>query len=77
MFIYTFKASKIKFFAVVLLAVASLLALITLVPGYGDAGTVAAVTIDYNNIKTVLSAAMSAVWTAKASCTDLRKQISE
>ena len=32
MFIYTFKASKIKFFAVVLLAVASLLALITLVP---------------------------------------------
>lgn len=52
MFIYTFKASKIKFFAVVLLAVASLLALITLVPGYGDAGTVAAVTIDYNNIKT-------------------------
>lgn len=52
MFIYTFKASKIKFFAVVLLAVASLLALITLVPGYGDAGTVAAVTIDYNNIRT-------------------------
>ncbi len=52
MFIYTLKASRIKFFAVVFLAVASLLALITLVPDYGDAGTVAAVTTDYTGIET-------------------------
>lgn len=52
MFIYTLKASRIKFFSVVLLAVASLLALITLVPDAGDAGTVAAVTTDYTGIKT-------------------------
>ena len=52
MFIYTLKASKIKFFAVVMLAVASLLALITLVPDYNEAGTVAAVTTNYTGIKT-------------------------
>ena len=52
MFIYTLKASKIKFFAVVFLAIASLLALITLVPDYGDAGMVAAVTTDYTGIET-------------------------
>ena len=51
-FIYTLRASSIKFFAVVLLSVAVLISLITLIPEYGSAGDVAVVAVNYGDIKT-------------------------
>ncbi|MDL2287568.1 DUF4830 domain-containing protein [Eubacteriales bacterium OttesenSCG-928-G02] len=51
MFIYTLKASTIKFFAVLLLSVIALVTLIVLVPDYAAVGEVAAITVDYSNIK--------------------------
>ena len=51
-FIYTFKASSIKFFAVVLLSVTVLVGLITVLPEYGSAGDVAVVAINYGDVKT-------------------------
>ncbi|PWM24001.1 MAG: DUF4830 domain-containing protein [Clostridiales bacterium] len=51
-FIYTLRASSIKFFAVVLLSVVVLISLITLIPEYGSAGDVAVVAVNYGDIKT-------------------------
>ena len=52
MFIYTLKASSIKFFAVVLLSVVVLVTLIAVIPEYGSAGDVAVVSIQYGEVKT-------------------------
>ena len=52
MFIYTLKASSIKFFAVVLLSVVVLVTLIAVIPEYGTAGDVAVVSIQYGEVKT-------------------------
>ncbi|MEG2004088.1 MAG: DUF4830 domain-containing protein [Clostridia bacterium] len=52
MFIYTLKASSIKFFAVLSLSVIALVALITLVPNYDTVGEAAIVTTNYSGIKT-------------------------
>ena len=51
-FIYTLKASSIKFFAVVLLSVVVLVTLIAVIPEYGSAGDVAVVSIQYGEVKT-------------------------
>lgn len=51
MFIYTLKASSIKFFAVVLLSVVVLVTLIAVIPEYGSAGDVAVVSIQYGEVK--------------------------
>ena len=51
-FIYTLKASSIKFFAVVLLSVVVLVTLIAVIPEYGTAGDVAVVSIQYGEVKT-------------------------
>lgn len=52
MFIYTIKASSIKFFAVLLVSVAALVTLIALIPEADAVGEVAVVATDYSNIKT-------------------------
>lgn len=52
MFVYTFKASSIKFFAAILLAVAVLVTIVAIIPDMEVAGEVATVTIKYDNIKT-------------------------
>ena len=52
MFIYTLKASSIKFFAVVLLSVVVLVTLIAVIPESGSAGDVAVVSIQYGEVKT-------------------------
>lgn len=51
MFIYTLKASSIKFFAVILLSVAVLVTIVTLIPDLDTIGEVAAVSIEYDGIK--------------------------
>lgn len=50
MFICTVKASSIKFFAVLLVSVASLALLIAFIPAYGAAGEVAMINTDYSNM---------------------------
>ena len=52
MFIYTVKASSLKFFAILFAAVASLAALIAIIPEYDSTGEVAVVSVDYSDIKT-------------------------
>ena len=52
MFVYTLKASSIKFFATILLAVAILVTIVAVIPDLEVAGEVAAVTIKYSDIKT-------------------------
>ena len=52
MFIYTVKASSLKFFAILFAAVAALAALIAVIPEYDDAGEIAVVSVDYSDIKT-------------------------
>ena len=52
MFVYTLKASSIKFFAVILLSVAILVTIVAIIPDFEAAGEVAAVSIEYNGIKT-------------------------
>lgn len=52
MFIYTLKASNIKFFAMLTLSIAALVTLVTVIPEYGAAREVATVTNDYSGIKT-------------------------
>ncbi len=52
MFIYTIKASSIKFFAVLLLSVAALVTLIAVIPEYDSTGDMAVVATDYADIKT-------------------------
>jgi len=52
MFIYTVKASKLKFFALLLCSVAVLLTLAAVIPGAEDFGDVAVVTYNYGNIRT-------------------------
>ena len=52
MFVYTLKASSIKFFAVILLAVAVLVTIVAVIPDMEAAGEVAAVSIKYSDIKT-------------------------
>jgi len=52
MFIYTVKASRLKFFALILCSVAVLLTLAAVVPRTEDFGDVAAVSYDYGNIRT-------------------------
>lgn len=52
MFVYTLKASSIKFFAVILLAVAVLVTIVAILPDVEVAGEVAVVSIKYTGIKT-------------------------
>lgn len=52
MFIYTLKASTIKFFGVVLLSVAVLVALVTVIPTNGSSGEVAAAAVDFDDVGT-------------------------
>jgi hypothetical protein len=52
MFIYSFKASTLRFFAVLLLAATALVALIVFVPTYDSTASEAGVSISYDNIKT-------------------------
>jgi hypothetical protein len=52
MFVYTLKASSIKFFAAILLAVAVLVTIVAVIPDLEVAGEVAAVTIKYSDIDT-------------------------
>jgi hypothetical protein len=52
MFIYTIKASSIKFFAVLLLSVAALATLIAVIPEYDSEGDVAVVATNYSDIRT-------------------------
>lgn len=52
MFVYTLKASSIKFFAVILLSVAVLVAIVAIIPDLDAVGEVAAVSIEYSGIKT-------------------------
>lgn len=51
MFIYSFRASTLRFFAVLLLAATALVALIVFVPSY-DIAAEAGVQINYDNVKT-------------------------
>jgi hypothetical protein len=51
MFIYSFRASTLRFFAVLLLAATALVALIVFVPAY-DVAAEAGVQINYDNVKT-------------------------
>lgn len=51
MFICSFRASSLRFFAVLTLAVLTLAALIFLIPAY-DGGTEAALTVDFDNVRT-------------------------
>ena len=50
MFIYTVKASRLKFFAMLISSMAILLTLASVIPNDRDYGSVAVVTYDYNNI---------------------------
>ena len=52
MFIYTLKASSIKFFAAILLSVAVLVTIIAFIPDFDAVGEVAAVSIEYSGIDT-------------------------
>ncbi len=52
MFVYTLKASSIKFFAVILLSVAILVTIVAVIPDFDAVGEVAAVSIEYSGIKT-------------------------
>lgn len=52
MFVYTLKASSIKFFAAILLAVAVLVTIVAVIPDIEVAGEVAVVSIKYTGIKT-------------------------
>lgn len=52
MFVYTMKASGVKFFAVIALSVAVLTAVIGILPSVTAASDVASVTTDFKNIKT-------------------------
>ncbi len=52
MFIYTVKASSLKFFALLLASVAVLAALIAVIPEYGEAGDAALASVDYADVKT-------------------------
>ena len=52
MFIYSFKASTLRFFAVLLLAATALVALIVFVPTYDSTASEAGVSISYDNVKT-------------------------
>ncbi len=52
MFIYTIKASSLKFFAVLLLSVAALVTLVAVIPEYEAAGDIAVVATNYSGIKT-------------------------
>lgn len=52
MFVYTLKASTIKFFGVILLSVIVLVALVAAIPNGSSSGQVAAVAISYDDIKT-------------------------
>ena len=52
MFIYTLKASTIKFFGVVLLSVAVLVALVTVIPTAGSSGDVAAAAVEFDEVGT-------------------------
>lgn len=52
MFIYTVKASRLKFFALLISSMAILFTLASIVPKTEDLGSVAVVTYNYNNIST-------------------------
>lgn len=52
MFVYTLKASSIKFFAVILLSVAVLVTIVAVIPDFDAVGEVAAVSIEYKGIDT-------------------------
>lgn len=52
MFVYTVKATNIKFFAALILSAAVLVTVITAIPSYESASSVAASGIDYGGIKT-------------------------
>ncbi|HAN21021.1 MAG: hypothetical protein A2Y15_08160 [Clostridiales bacterium GWF2_36_10] len=52
MFVYTLKASSIKFFAVILLSVAVLVTIVAVIPDFDAIGEVAAVSINYSGIDT-------------------------
>lgn len=52
MFVYTLKASSIKFFAVILLSVAVLVTIVAVIPDFDAIGEVAAVSVNYNGIDT-------------------------
>lgn len=52
MFIYTIKASSLKFFLVLILSVAALVTLISVIPEYDSAGDAAVVAINYGKVKT-------------------------
>lgn len=52
MFVYTLKASSIKFFAVILLSIAVLVTIVAVIPDFDAVGEVAAVAVNYSGIKT-------------------------
>ena len=52
MFIYTLKATNIKFFAALMLSAAVLITVVTVIPVYDSAGQVAAASVNYSGIKT-------------------------
>lgn len=52
MFIYTVKASSLKFFALLLASVAVLAALIAVIPEYDEVGDAALASVDYADVKT-------------------------
>lgn len=52
MFIYTLKATNIKFFAALILSAAVLVTVITVIPGYDSTVQVAASSINYSAVKT-------------------------
>lgn len=52
MFIYTLKATNIKFFAALLLSAAVLVTVVTVIPEYDSATLVAAASTNYSGIKT-------------------------
>jgi len=52
MFIYTLKASRLKFFALLLSSMAIILTVAAVVPGVDNFESVAVVAYDYNNVKT-------------------------
>lgn len=52
MFIYTLKATNLKFFAALMLSAAVLITVVTVIPGYDSASQVAAAGVNYSGIKT-------------------------
>lgn len=52
MFIYTLKATNIKFFAALILSAAVLVTVVTVIPGYDSTVQVAAASINYSSMKT-------------------------